>query len=144
MLCGSNIKISTQIKETLLSAKVKWILFCYVLQMSWSCITSVHVFLFIFESCLSWALFLQFLWDYLVSSYWENHMPSYLPTYSFHLLSCLCSSSSRPLSYDLDLLLTKLPEGLTSWDFLLLVSGSFISFLAGLKFYPYFFPGVHP
>ena len=46
MLCGSNIKISTQITETLPSAKVKWILFCYVLQMSLSCITLLQFIFF--------------------------------------------------------------------------------------------------
>ena len=56
-------------------------------------------------------------------------MPSYLPAYSFHLLSRLLSSSSRPLSYDLDLLLTKLPEGLTSWDFLFWSQVYFYHFL---------------
>ena len=52
MLCGSNIRISTQITETLPSAKVKWILFCYVLQMSWSCITLLQ-FIFFFDSYLN-------------------------------------------------------------------------------------------
>lgn len=52
MLCGSNIKMSTQITETLPSTKVKCILFYYVLQMSWSCITLLQ-FIFFFNSYLN-------------------------------------------------------------------------------------------
>ena len=146
MLCGSNIRISTQITETLPSAKVKWILFCYVLQMSWSCITLLQ---FIFFLIHIWIL--SFLGAFPTISLGLSCFFLVGESYAFIPSGLLIPSIISFVVFVFEA--TELWFGFTahqaSWGadilgFPLLVSGLFLSFLAGLKFYPYFFPGVHP